>query len=43
MKRRSTTSTTRAVDLGRASSETRGPLGAYFDPMGKQFVGLSRG
>jgi hypothetical protein len=42
MKRTSTTATARAVHLGRASSETKGPNGNYLDPMGKQFAGLSR-
>jgi hypothetical protein len=43
MKCSSTTAPAKAIHLGRASTETKGPNGVYLDPMGKQFAGLSRG
>jgi hypothetical protein len=30
-----------STDLGRASVETKGPVGAMLDPFGKQFSGIS--
>ena len=43
MKRDSKTRQSGTIGLGRASVETKGPMGIYLDTIGRQFAGISAG